>query len=215
MKNGKYSNGKKSLIMKPLAVLLALTLLVGCAVGGTIAWLTATTGEVENTFTIGNINIKLEETKKDFKMVPGFTIDKDPVVTVLSGSEDCWVFIEVTEQGNLDNFITYGIDSNTWTKLNGTAANNAEGVYYCKVTGALNQDVPVKVLGFSVGDKTYSQQVLVKDTVTKEMMDGLKVSGVTQPSLSFKAYAVQLYSSNGVEFEPAEAWAVAKPTTTP
>ena len=64
MKNGKYCNGKKSLNMKPLAVLLALTLLVGCAIGGTIAWLTAQTGEVVNTFTVGDINIKLEETAK-------------------------------------------------------------------------------------------------------------------------------------------------------
>ena len=99
-KNGKYCNSKKGLNMKPLALLLALALVVGGVVGGTIAWPTATTQEVENTFTVGNIDIKLEETgaaddnaededdtqKKSMKMVPGEVIDKDPKVTVEAGS---------------------------------------------------------------------------------------------------------------------------------
>ena len=82
---------------KSLALVLALAMIVVCVVGGTLAWLIATTGSVTNTFTYGDINIKLEETDatvaadgsatKEFKMIPGYTITKDPKVTVLAGSE--------------------------------------------------------------------------------------------------------------------------------
>ena len=89
--------------------LLALVMVV--SVGATIAWLTDTTDPVTNTFTVGNIDITLAETKTDFKMVPGNTIDKDPKVTVVGGSEDCWLFVKVEESDNLDDFITYTVDS--------------------------------------------------------------------------------------------------------
>lgn len=117
-KNGKYSN--KGLNMKPLAILLALTLLVGCAIGGTIAWLTAQTDPVENTFTVGDINITLQEhaLKNDgtldptsllpkdgqsgntYNFVPGDTLPKDPFVTVAANSEPCYLFIKVTVSNN-------------------------------------------------------------------------------------------------------------------
>lgn len=109
-KNGKYCNGKKGLNMKPLAVFLALTLLVGCAVGGTIAWLTGQTDAVTNTFTVGDINIELDESstttsasgeiKKNYLFVPGDTLEKDPKVTVKANSEDCYLFVKVTSTNN-------------------------------------------------------------------------------------------------------------------
>ena len=91
---------------KTLALVLALTLLVAGVVGGTLAWLTAQTAEVKNTFTVGDINIGLTETTTDYKMVPGNTIAKDPTVTVKANSEACWLFVKVTESENLDTFIT-------------------------------------------------------------------------------------------------------------
>ncbi|MBQ8648189.1 MAG: hypothetical protein IJ484_08615, partial [Oscillospiraceae bacterium] len=45
------------------ALLLALVLMIGCAIGGTLAWLIADTGPVTNTFTYGNIDLTLDETK--------------------------------------------------------------------------------------------------------------------------------------------------------
>ena len=58
-------------------------------------------------------------------------------------------------------------------------------------------------------------QVLVKPTVTKADMEALNVEGAKKPTLTFAAYAVQLYKSNGVKFTPAEAWNLAKDLTTP
>lgn len=156
---------------KTLALVLALTLLVAGVVGGTLAWLTATTSEVTNTFTVGDINIDLTETTTDYKMVPGNTIEKDPKVTVKANSEACWLFVEVTESANLKDFITYAIATG-WTELEA-------GVYY--------REVPA-----SDADQTFSvlagDAVTVKDTVTKAM---LTADNFTNPTLTFKAYAIQ------------------------
>lgn len=156
---------------KTLALVLALTLLVAGVVGGTLAWLTDRTAEVKNTFTVGDINIDLTETTRDYKMVPGNTIAKDPTVTVKANSEACWLFVQVTESENLDTFITYAI-AEGWTELQ-------DGVYYREVP-ASNADQTFSVLK---GDA-----VTVKDTVTKEM---LTADGFTNPTLTFKAYAIQ------------------------
>ena len=46
---------------KGLAMVLALVLLAVCAVSGTLAWLTAKSDVVTNTFTTSDIKVKLEE----------------------------------------------------------------------------------------------------------------------------------------------------------
>ena len=207
---------------KSLALVLALAMIVVCVVGGTLAWLIATTPEVKNTFTYGDINIKLEETDatvsadgsatKEFKMIPGYTIDKDPTVTVVKDSEDCYLFVKVEKSTNFDNYMNYAID-NAWTELE-------SGVYYIKIDTEAKKDVAYSVLG--AGSETYSNveytwsdnQVLVKPTVTKADMNALNADGA-QPTLTFTAYAVQLNKNNTTEFTAEEAWALAKtlPTT--
>lgn len=156
---------------KTLALVLALTLLVAGIVGGTLAWLTDQTDEVKNTFTVGDINIGLAETTTDYKMVPGNTIAKDPTVTVKANSEACWLFVQVTESANLDDFITYAIATG-WTELEA-------GVYY--------REVPA-----SAADQTFSvlagNTVTVKSDVTKTMLETAKTDA---PTLTFKAYAIQ------------------------
>lgn len=188
MNNGKYAKRRGGVATKTLIVALAVMLVVGCAVGGTLAWLTDTTGPVVNTFTVGNIDIDLAETTTDYKMVPGATISKDPKVTVKSGSEACWLFVQVTESDNLGSFISYTVDSN-WTALSGVS-----GVYYREVAAA-TADVEFSVLT--------NNQVTVKDTVTKDMMDAITAGTATDPTLTFKAYAVQKAGVATV----ADAWA--------
>lgn len=193
MKNGKYAR-RRGVASKVLVMLLAVTMIVGISVGGTLAWLSDKTTEVKNTFTDSNIEIDLTETEEEYKMIPGWTIHKDPVVTVKAGSEDCWVFIEVMESSNLDEFITYTIDSNNWTKLENAGTSNEVYYTFCK---DIEADRMIKVL--------LNNQVEVKDTVTKQMMDDL--AGGTEPTLSFKAYAVQYWKDNDNAFTAEEAWA--------
>ena len=165
--------------------LVAVVLVLCCAVGGTLAWLTAKTNEVKNTFTVGDINIDLTETTEDYKMVPGNTIAKDPKVTVKAGSEACWLFVKVEKSANFDSFMTYGI-ADGWTEL-----PSVDGVYYREVS-TTTADTDFAVLK--------DNQVKVLDTVTKTMLEAAKTDA---PTLTFTAYAVQ---KDNVA-TAAEAWA--------
>jgi len=228
-KNGKYCS-KKRTGMKPLAILLALTLLLGCAVGGTLAWLTAKTDDVQNVFTTSGIEAGLEETgttenKKEFKMIPGWTITKDPKAWVTETSEDCYLFIEVVEAGGVvkykpagsqtevttkwSDFLEYSIAAG-WIKLSGEGPGNGTSVYYRIYEADDAENTNKKGV-----DNKYSiltnDQVKVLDSVTKEMMDAITADATKRPTLSFTAYAVQLDKDNTTEFSASEAWAVINP----
>lgn len=191
MKNGKYAK-RRGVASKTLALVVVMMLVIGCTIGGTIAWLTAKTAPVVNTFTVGDINITLAETTTNFKMVPGNTISKDPKVTVTAGSEDCWLFVKVEESGTLDKYIAYAM-AEGWTALDET---KNPGVYY--YDGTITQGTPISILG--AGTYTSDQNdtvtwnadhVGVKPEVTKSDMETLNAAGATQPTLTFTAYAVQ------------------------
>lgn len=159
---------------KKIAIsIVAVALVLCCAIGGTLAWLTDKTGPVVNTFTVGDINIELKETTTDYKMVPGNTIAKDPKVTVKANSEDCYLFVKVTKSGNFDQFLTYEM-ADGWTQYEGTT-----DVWY-RTVAASNANQEFEVLK--------NNAVTVKGEVTKEMMTS---SGFTNPTLTFKAAAVQ------------------------
>ena len=253
MSKGRYEHKgrrRRTFGSKSLALVLACVLLVGGVIGGTLAWLTADGGSVTNTFTESDIDIKLEETKpvdKTAPMVPGWTIEKDPKVTVEDGSEDCWLFVKITESTtpDLDAYISYAIAAG-WeivepTDTNGTLATIStlsdeivigRKVYKDDATKTFNilgageytdpMDVDDTRDDFKItwGDN----QVCVKPSVTEQMMEAITGTGKTQPTLSFQAYAVQLFKTNSDgakaktadEFSAAEAWArAADMNTTP
>ena len=108
----------KKLVALLIAVLATATVL------GTVAFLTSTTETVKNTFTVGNIVIKLDEaelqddnrtavsedkdtsrviTNKYDNLMPGDSMDKDPTVHVLPGSAEAYLFVkvDVPQAGNL------------------------------------------------------------------------------------------------------------------
>lgn len=179
---------RKALLLGVCAVLL-----VTASVLGTIAYLTDKTETITNTFTVGKVDITLAETTgKNYKMVPGSDIAKDPKVTVKANSEKCYLFVEVIEDSKLKDYIDYTVDTG-WTKLNPAAG--ATGKVYYRVVEANAADQPFSVL---TGDK-----VSVKNTVTNEMND--------QPTLTFKAYACQFDNVT----DAATAWTTVNPTPAP
>lgn len=185
---------KKGVSTKVFLSLLALVLVVGCAVGGTIAWLTATTEPVVNTFTYGKIKIELAETTgTKYKIIPGVNISKDPKVTVKADSEACWLFVKVAEEGTfVTDKVTYSI-ANGWMPLDAT---NHPGVYYREVD-AVTADTNFNVLA---GDTTYPNGVVtVSENLTKAEVNSV---AATQPTLTFTAYAVQKDGINTA----ADAW---------
>lgn len=202
MKN--HANRRRSVSSRTFIAMLALVLVIGCAVGGTVAWLVSSTDPVVNTFTYGDINITLEETKPDnkqAKIIPGVDIAKDPKVTVKKDSEACWLFVKVEEE-NWPTFtesdgtrkVKYGI-ADGWTALTGET-----GVYYREV-GAVTADTSFDVLAGNV--------VTVSEELTKAEVNS--ITAENQPKLTFTAYAVQ---KDGIA-DADTAWAKANPTTNP
>lgn len=192
-----------------LVLALAIVITLACAVGGTLAWLVSASDPVVNTFTYGDINITLTETdnKVDgdndantnkYKMMPGESITKDPKVTVIKGSEACWLFVKLDKSTNFVDFMEYTMEDG-WVQLKDENEAVVEGVFFRAVSAeeAAGADKEFAV----IKDNTVS----VKSEVTKEDLNAL--TDATYPSLTITAYAVQQ-----VGFEPEVTEGAAAPT---
>lgn len=189
---------RRGISTKTLVALLSLVLLLGCSLGGTLAWLSDSTDPVINTFTVGDINISLDESDDlDLTIVPGVPIKKDPKVTVLEGSEACWLFVEIKESANWPDDLTYSVVTGTegWTKL--TGVEGVENVYYRQV-GASDRAQEFYVLA--------GNTVTVSESLTKSE---LQQFASNKPTLTFTAYAVQ---QEGVA-DAETAWGIAQDTS--
>lgn len=178
---------------KTTALILACILILGVVIGGTVAWIVDVTGEVQNVFVIGDINIELWEHQANadgtlsetvvkegetntYAFVPGDVLKKDPTVTVKAGSEACYLFVKVTEENNTfdtdKKVLTYAIDAG-WTEY-------ADGVYYKVIGAATAEDTPHNILA--------ETQVTVNGDITKADVTTMTAA---KPALKFKAAAVQ------------------------
>ena len=178
---------------RSVALLVAIALLIGCAAGGTMAWLMDKTDDVTNTFVAGDITITLKESPLNsdgtygapaenvtnaYTMIPGKEYKKDPVVTVVNGSEDCWLFVKFEETNSPSTYLTYTSNLNTgngWTQGSGTIP---EYVWYREVPSSATD----QYWNMLVGDT-----ITVKDSVTKENM-----AAAATAKLTYTAYAIQL-----------------------
>ena len=191
---------KKNNVKKVAAVLLAVVMVVGCSIGATVAYLQMKTDSIKNTFTTSDVTITLTESKgegtdlaKSFKMVPGAEIKKDPTVTVSTDSEDCYVFVKIDESANLDQYISYAVNVDVWTELDGV-----DGVYYFVADTAAKKGYAYSVLA--------ENKVTVNTSVTKDMMTTAETA---IPTMTFTAYAIQKnYLPNGGG--AAAAWNLVK-----
>lgn len=110
---------KKSILMAAIAVMLVAVLVVG----GTLAYFTDTKS-ADNTFTVGDVKIKLDEsnvndpngdrvTSNEYTDVfPGIQYKKDPVVTN-TGKNDAYVRAVVTIENGMNWMGLY--NENVWT----------------------------------------------------------------------------------------------------
>lgn len=180
---------KRTFSAKAVAILMVLVLVLGGVMGGTMAWLIDGTDKVVNTFTYGDINIKLTETDdgdgnllaNKYEMVPGRVItNKDPQITVAGGSENAWLFVKLEELGGagtwtFDDYLEYEI-ADGWALLSGN-------VYYREYASA-DTDTVIPVIK--------NNTVTVKTSVTKEMVNALGSGATaTYPQLAITGYAVQ------------------------
>ena len=193
---------------KALMMVLCAVALVAISVGATVAYLTST-DEVVNTFTVGNVAIKLDEAKANpdgslvpdagrvkansYKLLPGHTYNKDPMVTVLEGSEECYVKMTVTfdKARELDAiFAPNGADmtsifngyySANWI-YKGNTENTAKNTrtyefWYKETVDAATQDVELDALFDSI---------TVPGTI-----DNDDLASIARMTITVNAYAIQ------------------------
>ena len=196
----KHSHRRRGSALKVALMSFAICLMVFSVIGGSLAWLMTSTEPIVNVFTYGDIRITLTETKGEelsdgryFKMTPGKVIEKDPKISVLADSEDCWLFVKIDESSDkaLIDYIDYTI-ADGWTAL-----QEAPGVYFRAV------DSSSEAQTFSV---LKDDKVDVKGSVTLEMLQALDSSNY--PKMTFTGYAVQRDMSIDAIDSAAEAWAL-------
>ena len=189
---------KKKILVACLCVALAVLTIAGT----TLAYLTSK-DTVTNTFTVGNVSIKLDEAKANtdgslydngttrvdansYKLIPGHTYNKDPMVTVLEGSESSYIKMTVTfsKANELDAIfapngapltsIFNGYNSTNWIAKGNTkdAANNTRTYefWYKETVAAPTADVALDALFDSItvpGTITNTQLATIADmTIT-------------------------------------------------
>lgn len=157
-------------------------LLVAASVMGTLAYLTST-DTVKNTFTVGKVAITLDEAEvteygeavtpasrvkeNTYKLLPGHTYNKDPMVTVLAGSEPSYIKMTVTfsKANELDAIfaptggadlisIFKGYDAANWINKgntkDATANTRTYEFWYKEAVGAPDGDVALDALFDSI-----------------------------------------------------------------
>ena len=208
---------------KVMTLVLAFVLVVGASVAGTLAWLTAQTPTVTNTFTsaelfsdngsftlwehkaedtdgdgVYTLDNSTEVTSNSYNILPGVNIPKDPTVDVVGLEEHAYLYIKVTS--TLPKGLTYTIDSANWTALSGY-----DGVYVYSGSNAENNIVKATNAALETFEATIltGNQIMVADNYSGTS-DGI--------TLSFDAYMVQ---ATGNGDSAADAWANTYGKTTP
>lgn len=211
---------------KTKAILMALcaVLLVAASVMGTLAYLTSS-DTVVNTFTVGNVAITMDEEDVDdsttgaerdkansYKLLPGHTYTKDPIIHVAAGSSDCFLFVKVDNQiaaiEDENKTVHAQMAANGWV-----AVDDLSHVYVYaengapKVVSAANAQVNVPVFGeFKIADDVNDEENVVMggDTVSNDR----QLSKFNNSKIIVTAYAVQ---ADGFAGETAaDIWTAAK-----
>lgn len=148
---------------KVLALLLCALLLVGATIAGTVAYLTDKDNVVTNTFTVGKVEITMDEATVDeygvpvadaarvtantYKLVPGHTYTKDPTITVDADSENCFIFVKI--DNGLKSAGTINMETG-WYMVNGDVNGTSVWVY-----GTETAPTPVAANGQVTPFKTF------------------------------------------------------------
>lgn len=184
---------------KILAACLVVCLLATAVIGTTLAYFTDTK-EVTNTFTVGKVSITLDETdvdlygvkdgetrvtQNDYKLIPGRTYTKDPTIHVAADSEDCYLFVKVT---NGISGVINELNLTGWTRI-----ENSDYYYYgANPTGTVA--------------KANDDAVVFSNFTVKSDVNADDLNAVDNQTIIVTAYAIQ---ADG--FDTAiDAWTAAK-----
>lgn len=207
---------------KALLLTLCAVLLVAATIFGTMAYLTST-DTVTNTFTVGKVNIKLDEAKANsdgtlvegaervkansYKLLPGHTYNKDPMVTVLGGSESSYVKMTVTfsKANELDAIfapdgadmlkIFNGYDAANWiakgNSKDETANTRTYEFWYKEAVAAPTADVALDALFDSItvpGEITNEQLATIEGMTITVNAYAIQADGFADADAAWKAF---------------------------
>ena len=211
--------------MKKFAMIAVCAMLLVCVtIGATVAYLTSN-DTVTNTFTVGNVAIKLDEAKvgtdgkaltgdeaervkeNSYKLLPGHTYDKDPMVTVLAGSEPSYIKMTVTfsKASALDAIfaptgadltsIFHGYDADNWiakgNTKDATADTRTYEFWYKKTVDAPNGDVALDALFDSItvpGEITGEQLATIQGMTITVNAYAIQADGFANADAAWEAY---------------------------
>jgi len=211
MSGKRKHSGKRSFGSKSVFLMLALVLVIGCTIGGTLAWLTANSGPVANTFVAGQIgDLELDEndtasttydaTKKQYIVIPGMDITKSPKVTYTPTSADgtvpvdAYVFVKLTQDTTGTNKWVWNATASQYEIKNtsGTVVMSFEiDSNWTKldgVDGVFYKEVAKtasKLEGVSI---ISGNKITVSSAITEKDVEAIATAA---DKLTFNAYAIQ------------------------
>lgn len=204
---------------KPLVLALCAVLLVVGTILGTVAYL-QDTASVVNTFTVGNVHLKLDEAVVDEKgeptggrtesgnayhLLPGETYTKDPTVTVLKGSEESYVRMMLTlncaseldaifaPNGAVLTEIFKGYDATKWEYVDVTRGNDNTITYEFRYFETVKPEKDTDLVLDALFDT-----VIVPNTMTGEQL-----ATIADLKITVEAHAIQAAGFANAD----EAWA--------
>lgn len=217
---------KRTFSMKVVVLLLTMCLLIGGTVGGTLAWLVSSSNTVTNTFTVGNISIKLQEhpfktdstTELDttatpvqgidtYKIVPGGEQPKDPFVIVEGNSEESYLYVSIQNNMVINNstmingkdIVGTDLKPSDWITIK-TKTDSGTGV----VTTLYRYKNKVE----TVSTKTDSNPIYVFNKVTYSSdITKENITALDGKTIVLNAYAHQASATQPVADDAAIAWA--------
>lgn len=211
----------KSRLTKVLCLVMCALLLVTGSVFLTLAFLSSTSETVTNTFTVGNVTITLDEAKvdlygveeegadrvtaNDYKLIPGQTYKKDPVITVKEGSEPAYVYlglaIDPAVAAVIDGSIASQLATNGWLRLQ---TGGTDTVWTDSDDTTYDIYYKANAVDASDGDETVKTFETFK--VITDPSDA-KLNAANAKTIKVKAFAVQSANTDSVE----AAWLSAFP----
>ena len=186
---------------KIVASAAALSLTAAVAVGGTLAWLTANSGDpVTNVFTYefggqdAPINITLvDEFTPNSKFYPGADVNKDVSVTVEANSMNSYVYLMVDNGFDGVTGVDLNLNTTNWTFVQ--EIEDGRSVY--RYNSIVNTDTEDQTLENLIDHVTFAND-----------MTHATLKGITDPTITVQAFAVQS-DGTGMSQSVADEQAVA------
>lgn len=180
---------------KALLTMVCAVLLVVASVLGTMAYLTST-AKVENTFTVGSVTISMDETDVDnstedkdrdtenkYHLLPGHEYTKDPIIHVASTSEECYLFVTVSNEiaaieATGDTSVASQMEAKGWKTVEGQTN------LYVYIGTAEGASAPLAV-------KANDNIPVFEKIVISGSVDNTTLANYKNKTITVNAYAVQ------------------------